>query len=278
MTEPGPKATIPNHVRRAFDLQGPARLLSGGSVDVYQVGDRVVKPIHLTSLETHHSLELLPWLADLLANVPENGFRISRPLASQDGRWMTADGWTTWTFVHGRPAVPQDIPACIDAIRALHRAISPAPKHPLLDQNDTAWGFAHKHCWGDRPARVHPALADGVDALYARLKPLPPMPSQLIHGDLNAENVLVAPGLPPGFIDLTPFWAPVDFALAMFANWIGPRRGDPTLLRHFGDIPYFDQLLVRAAIRMLLVVSHLEGVDEWEEEKKAMEIVLDYTS
>ena len=95
---------------------------------------------------------------------------------------------------------------------------------------------------------------------------------------MNAENILIAPGLPPGFIDLTPFWARVDFALAMFANWIGPRRGDPTPLRHFGDVPHFDQLLIRAAIRMLLIVSHLEGIDEWEEEKKATEIVLDYIS
>jgi Ser/Thr protein kinase RdoA (MazF antagonist) len=270
--------SIPNHVRRAFDLQGPARSLPGGTVGVYLVGDRVVKPVHLTSLETPHSLELIPWLADLLAAVPENGFRVCRPLASRDGRWMTADGWTAWTFVQGRPAVSEDVPACIDAIRALHRAVSPARKHPLLDQNDTAWGFAHEHCWGNRPARVHPVLKDWVDALYARLKPLPPMPSQLIHGDLSADNILISPGLPPGFIDLTPFWAPVDFALAMFANWIGPRRGDPTPLRHFGDVPHFDQLLIRAAIRMLLIVSHLGGVDEWETEKKATEIVLDTIS
>jgi len=83
-----------------------------------------------------------------------------------------------------------------------------------------------------------------------------------------------------GFIDLTPFWAPVDFALAMFANWIGPRRGDPSILQYFEDIPCFDQLLIRAAIRMLLVVSHLEGVEGWEtsSEKRAAGIVLDYVT
>jgi len=84
--------------------------------------------------------------------------------------------------------------------------------------------------------------------------------------------------LPVGFIDLTPFWAPVDFAVAIFANWIGPRCGDVSVLKYFEDIPCFEQLLLRAAIRMLLVVSHLEGVDGWEmsSEKKAAEIVLDY--
>jgi hypothetical protein len=44
-------------------------------------------------------------------------------------------------------------------------------------------------------------------------------------------------------IDFTPFWAPVDFALAMFANWVGPRQGDASVLRYFKDIAYFDQLL-----------------------------------
>jgi hypothetical protein len=104
------------------------------------------------------------------------------------------------------------------------------------------------------------------------------MACQLIHGDLNRENILIAPGLPPGFIDVTPFWAPVDFALAMFANWIGPRCGDPSVLCHFEGVPYFNQLLLRAVIRMLLVVSELRGVEEWESERRAAEIVLDYVS
>ena len=160
----------------------------------------------------------------------------------------------------------------------MHYALRDIPKHPLLDQNDTAWGFAHDHCFGDRPDWVHPVLEELVDALYALRHPLPLMKCQVIHGDLNHENVLAAAGLPIGFVDLTPIWAPVDFALAMFANWMGPRRGDVAVLRYFEDIPYFEQLLLRAAIRMLLVVSYLEGVEGWEasSEKIAAQIVLDY--
>ncbi len=271
---------IPDHVRKAYHLKGPARRLPGGSRPVYRVADVVVKQLHPTSLETPYSLELAPWLAGLLAAVSEDGFRVARPIAACNGGWMLDDGWVAFTFVEGRPATSKDVPAAIDAIRAFHRALSDAGKHPLLERNDTAWGFAHKHCWGERPAWVHPVLADWVDELYARRRPLPPLACQLIHGDLNHENILVAPGLAPGFIDLTPFWAPVDFALAMFANWTGPRRGDPSVLRHFESIPRFDQLLIRAAIRMLLVVSYLRGVAGWDtsSEKRATEIVLDYVS
>jgi Ser/Thr protein kinase RdoA (MazF antagonist) len=271
---------IPDHVRRSYRLKGPARQLEGGSRDVYRVGDLVVKQLFRTSLETPHSLQLAPWLADLLADIPEDGFRAARPIASHDARWMVAGGWTAWTFVKGRPASSQDVPAVIVAIRALHRALSRAPRHPLLDQNDSPWGFAHEHCWGNRPNWVHPVLVHWGDELYARRRSLPPMPCQLIHGDLNPENILVAPGLPPGFIDLAPFWAPVDFALVMFANWIGPRQGDPSVLRHFEAIAHFDQLLIRAAIRMLLIISELRGVDGWDRcsEKKAAEIVLDFVT
>jgi hypothetical protein len=121
-----------------------------------------------------------------------------------------------------------------------------------------------------------PLIAPLADELYARLMPLPPLPAQLIHGDLNPDNVLIAEGCLPAFVDFTPFWAPVDFAIAMFANWIGPRLGDTTVLGVFEEDPHFGQLLLRASIRMLLIVSELAGVDEWRTEKRAAELVLSY--
>jgi Ser/Thr protein kinase RdoA (MazF antagonist) len=117
-----------------------------------------------------------------------------------------------------------------------------------------------------------------VNTLYAKLDHLPPMEWQLIHGDLSPENILIAPEKSPGFIDFTPFWAPVDFAIAIFANFIGPRKNDASVLPYFDDIPHFDQLLLRAAIRMLLVVSELGGVNECQTERRAAEIVLDFVS
>ena len=269
---------IPSHVKRAFNLKGSAILLEGGARDVCRTGDLVIKQLVSTTFENPHTFQLVPWLAEQLTGVNDEGFRLSRPAQSVDGEWVVEGGWTAWTYVEGHAITTEDVPAAIESVRALHFALRDVPKHPLLVQNDSAWGFAHQHCFGDRPGWVHPVLADLVDEFYALRQPFPRMASQLIHGDLNRENLLVFPGTPVGIIDLTPFWAPVDFALAMFANWIGPRRGDGSILRFFEDIPCFDQLLLRAAIRMLLVVSHLEGVEGWEDssEKKAAQIVLDY--
>jgi Ser/Thr protein kinase RdoA (MazF antagonist) len=166
----------------------------------------------------------------------------------------------------------------LGAIRALHQRLSNVPKHPALDSNKTAWGVAHRHCFSERPDWVHPLVAPLLDDLYVRIKPLPQLPFQLIHGDLNPDNVVVLKGQPPGFIDFTPFWAPVDFAVAMFANWIGPRRGDTSVLGAFSNEPHFEQFLLRASIRMLLVVSELRGVGDWRTERDAAKLVLSYIS
>jgi len=271
---------IPEYVRSAFDLSGEVRKLAGGSASVYRVNNVVIKQIHSTSLETPHSLVIAPWLAKQLAGVSQKGFRIACPIASQDCGWMLEDGWMAWHWIAGQSASGEDVPQIINAIYALHEALKDVPKHPLMDQNDSAWGIAHRYCWELPPAYVHPTLIPYLDILYDKLTPLPPMPIQLIHGDLNCENILIEPERAPGFIDFTPFWAPVEFAVAMFANWVGPRRGDGSVLHHFESVNHFEQLLLRAVIRMLLVMSELDGLDDWEtsSEKRAMEIVIDYVS
>jgi len=271
---------IPEYVQRAFGLEGPIVRFAGSTTQTYRLGNVVLKRLHRTSLESEHSLELAPWLAAELAQIEQVGFRLSLPLATHDDRWMLDDGWTAWTFIAGRPTSDNDVPSVIDAIRALHDRLGHVPKHPLLDANTTAWGFAHRHCWKKCPQRVHPVLIELVTELYARYRPLPSLRRQLIHGDLNVDNILVTPEQPPGFIDFTPFWAPEDFAIAMFANWVGPRRGDVQVLRHFEGVPHFSQLLLRSAVRMLLVVSELNGVADWERtpEKRAAELVLGWVS
>jgi hypothetical protein len=261
-------------------LTGTATRLFGGSGVTYRLGSVVLKRLHRMSFESQHSLVLAPWLAAELAQIEQVGFRLSIPLSCRCGRWMLDDGWTAWTFLEGRSVGDADVPAVIDAATALHRKLGHVHKHPLLDENTTAWGFAHRYCWRDQRVRVHPLLAEMVSELYARYRPLPSLPCQLIHGDLNVDNIVVTPDQPPGFIDFTPFWAPVGFAIAMFANWVGPRRGDVQVLRHFEDIPHFPQLLLRSAVRMLFIVSELNGTAGWASapEKRAAELVLEWIS
>lgn len=64
----------------------------------------------------------------------------------------------------------------------------------------------------------------------------------------------------------------------MYANWVGPRQGDILVLKHFQHIRAFDQMLLRASIRMLLVMHVLGDLADWEtcSEKKAAELVINY--
>ncbi len=263
-------------ILRQFGLHAEPDQLPGGSQPTFRVGHAVLKRVKETSLENNHSPQLIQWIADFTPRLDSRGFRLPQPIATVDGRWMTDTGWTAWTFLEGRHATAADVPACIDGIVALHRALKGIPKHSLMDDNRTPWGKAHAWCFGAQPAVVQPPLQPLVQQLYALRRPISTSPAQLIHGDLNPENILIAPGLPPAFLDLSPFWAPPEFALAMFANWIGPRRGDIAVLRHFAAIQDFRQLLIRAAIRMLLVMAVIDDLGDWETstEKRAAELVI----
>jgi hypothetical protein len=265
---------------RQFGLHAKPDQLPGGSQPTFRVGHAVLKRVKETSLENNHSPQLMQWIADFTPRLGSRGFRLPQPIPTADGRWMTDSGWTAWTFQEGRHATAADVPACIDGIVALHRALAEIPRHPLMDDNRTAWGKAHVWCWGAQPAVAQPQLQPAVQQLYALRRPISTSPAQLIHGDLNPWNILIAPGLPPAFLDLSPFWAPPEFALAMFANWIGPRRGDITVLPHFAAFPNFRQLLIRAAIRMLLVMAVIDRLDNWETstEKFAAELVIQYVA
>ena len=270
-----PPRPLNRNVLDDFGVAGTPRVLPGGTRRVYRVGQAVFKRLHQTSLENSKSLRLHAWLAPCLQRVPENGFRLAKPIPTKNGAWLTPDCWTAWTYVDGQPATSADVPSCIDAIQALHAALRDVPNHALLEVNSTIFGQADRASWDVRPAQVDPRVEPLLDALYGLRRPVEGLTDQLIHGDLNPGNLLVAPGLPPGFIDVAPFWRPVEFALGMFANWIGPREGNATVLGAFRDVPSFDQMLIRAAIRMLLIMDDLS---DWEasSERRAAEIVLDW--
>jgi hypothetical protein len=116
---------------------------------------------------------------------------------------------------------------------------------------------------------------DQVDALYAIRRPLVGLEDQLIHGDLNPSNLLIVDGQPPGVIDIAPYWRPASFALAVFAYWIGPWRNRPDPLAHFAHVEQLDQLLIRAGIRMLLIMSEFGRLTDMERYTRATKLIVE---
>jgi uncharacterized protein (TIGR02569 family) len=239
-----------------------------GELRTYRVGNAILK--HLNG----GSVEVFVWDAELRAGLREDGFRIARPLPVRGGGWLTEDGWSASVFLDGGHDYRQQVEACVTAIERYHVALRMQPRPAFFDTLEGPFRRADLYAFGERPERVHPDLEAQVDALYAIRRPLVGIKDQLIHGDLNPSNVLVAERQAPGIIDIAPYWRPVGFALAVFAYWIGPWRNRLDLLAHFAHVDQFEQLLIRAGIRMLLIMSELWRLQDMDRYTRATRMIL----
>jgi uncharacterized protein (TIGR02569 family) len=230
---------------RSFNVSGSLTLLPGGEGRTYRAGDFIYRR-ETDPTET-------AFIAELYDSLDVDGFRIPTPIRTKHGAWITPDGWSAWTFVDGQPATPNDVPQVIAAIQAFHQALASAPYPAYLADRDSPFDRADQAAWTDKTVDVDERFVPFIMPLLQRKRPVEGLHAQLMHGDLNEENILIAPHLPPAIIDMTPYWRPAEFAVAVFAYWLGPYRGDTSMLSAFAHVREFDQMLIRAGLRMILI-------------------------
>lgn len=257
-----------DNVLKQFNLQGDIEFLAGGEGRTFKVGQVVLKHINKDSEEYTN------WIANLFSKTKEQNFRIAKPIQNISGTWVTEDGWSAWEFLEGDHNFKNHIQVSIKAIVSFHNALKDFSEHDFLKQDDNPFTRADKYAWGEKPEHIHSDLRDLVESLYSIRKPVEGLKDQIIHGDLNPENILVSNSLPPAIIDIAPYWRPPEFALAIYAYWIAAWRDEKELLKYFQGFNEFNQMLVRAGIRMLLIMSEFDKVQELEKYKKATEIIL----
>ncbi|MCL5091943.1 MAG: hypothetical protein M1342_03895 [Patescibacteria group bacterium] len=68
----------------------------------------------------------------------------------------------------------------------------------------------------------------------------------------------------------------MEFALAVFAYWIGPWKNDLKVLKCFSSINHFKQMLIRAAIRMPLISYELKRAEDNERYRQATKLIIQY--
>lgn len=238
-------STASAEIAQAFDAVDAPHLLPGGEGRTYRAGDIVYR--------REANIVEATYLADVYHSLHSDDFRVPRPIRTKQGSWISSTGWSAWTFVPGRPAGQADLPSVVAAVRAFHRALADLPYPAYLATRDTLYDRTDQTAWDMVPDTIEPELLPLVTELLRLRQPVAPLRPQLIHGDLNEENILVAPGVPPALIDLTPYWRPPEFGLAVLAYWFGPYRGDINVLSAFAEVQEFDQMLVRAALRTLLI-------------------------
>ena len=146
---------------------------------------------------------------------------MTRPVRSHSGCWIV-DGWSAWLRLPGTELLGSWREA-LAVSPNFHRLVSHVGWDEALVQSHP-WGIADRYAWGEETMQPAAWFDEVAARLTARRTPLD-LPSQLVHGDL-INNVLFAPGLPPGVIDITPHWRPARYADAIIA--IEAMSGAPT--------------------------------------------------
>lgn len=247
---PAASGRPPEHVLTAFSATaGELERLPGGRERTWRTGNTVIKPVDEPVAAS--------WLASVLEQRSVPGVRIARPIRSTDGRWVVS-GWTAHRFVAGRPA------ARFDEIRAvgqsLHEAVADVPEPRFLRERTDLAGWADRLSWGevlDTEERLGHGHGAGVYRELAALRRPVTSPNQVVHGDLFG-TVLFAGDADPAVVDVTPFWRPGGWAIAVLAVDAVARGGAPIeVVGEWADGSDWPQLMRRAALfRLAASLAH----------------------
>lgn len=232
----------PGQLLAAFRIDEPLEPLPGGQGTAWGAGQLVLKPLDM-------SCEQMMWQEQILNDVREAGFRLARPVRAPDGR-LTIDGWVAWRRLEGEHLTRHWAEICM-AGEQFHRATAGIPVPGFLPARADVFAQADRAAWdlgSLAPFRSLPPIA----RIAGRLRPLHAK-EQLIHGDLTT-NVLFHPTLPPGIIDLSPYWRPPLFSTAIVAvDALIWEVADWSVLSVIDQQPDAVQYLLRAAVFRLVM-------------------------
>jgi uncharacterized protein (TIGR02569 family) len=222
---------------------GDLRLLPGGQGTTWGAGEVVLKPVSYVAESE--------WVGSILWDLPEDGFRISRPVRSRAGSWTVA-GWSAWSRVEGSHDVSSRWPDVFAAGAAFHAALRDVERPGFLDARRDFWSQGDRAAWDDDPPLVMNAELASIAEQFLAFRTPCQSPSQVVHGDLTG-NVLFADPLAPAVIDFAPYWRPVEFAQAIVvADAIAWHHASPDITRFLTPSDDPRSMLARAAIFRLI--------------------------
>jgi uncharacterized protein (TIGR02569 family) len=225
-------------VRGAFGLVDVPIPLGGGEGRSFRVGEVVLKPCD-DPVEWS-------WLGACLPTLEQDGFRLAMPLPALDGEWVV-DGWCAQAAVPG--AHEERWLDVLRICRRFHRAVASLTRPSFIDARTHPYAVGDRVAWAEIDSPVSYPLLDRL----LRLRQPVDLASQVIHGDLT-ENVLFVDGLLPAGIDVTPYWRPPEYALAIVigdaVRWRGASADE--LFAECSDVADLADLFVRAIIFRLV--------------------------
>lgn len=230
---------LPNQdILNAFGIEGVPVHLAGGEGTCYRVDNVVLKP-------TQHSVEAT-WVVEINNRLASDKFRVPKPIPAKDGSWVV-DGWTAAEFLPGEHR-PGHYAEAIQLSRVFHGALAGIPKPGWFDQKTDIFSVSDKMAWGELPLPDFDLTNEPFKRIFGRLQENR-LPNQLIHGDWGMDQILFHASLPPGVIDLTPYFRPADYPIAdMMVGAMAYDGADASILDLGKNIEDFDQLLLRAVV------------------------------
>ena len=247
---------IPAEVLNLFGASGEVTPLSGGQGMTFRCGNIVFKPCS----------NPVEWkgLAQLLTKLRPIGYRIVKPIRALDGRWEV-EGWMATHLVEGWSGFQSRELEALSACRCFHQELSivyNSTKRPeWLGHSSSVYSKADQLAWGDC-SLSREFSADVKEILKPIVSTLSPIPlqNQITHGDPGGDNILFAENQAPAIIDVSPYWRPSGYAIAMMlADGIAWEGSALSVLEFSHDEPYFGQLLLRAVLFRLIVSSLCKG-------------------
>ncbi len=231
-------------VRAAFGIQGDLHPLErrGGRT---WIGDDVVLKRDVSEREW-------TWVAENLADVSSDHFRLARALRAADGRWIV-DGWCAQERVDGEHASDRydDV---IAVGELLHREIAHVPRPDYVDGETHPWAVADRVAFDEEDVELPRPIAELVERFRSNLSK-GDLPSQVIHGDL-ANNVLFHETLSPAIIDFTPRFRPKPYASAIVVfDALAYEGASPDLVDVLDGVDGRRDMLSRAAIFRLVTAG-----------------------
>jgi uncharacterized protein (TIGR02569 family) len=263
------QAAPSSEVLSAFGLPTVTpRLLADGSGMSWSVAGAILKPA-LDPLEAQ-------WTAELYAGLPEQGFRVPRPLRTATGSYLQ-DGWCAWKFISGSHHNAGDWPALLACCIAFHTALAGIDPPGFLAMERHHWALADRIAWGEERPGPRWSLLAAITELQAQLDDADRrLPRQLIHGDFTG-NLLYAQDLAPAVIDFSPFWRPAAYAMAIaLADALAWHNAPDSLFDEARSHGVTDSLIRRAVIFRLAAccASPDSGIDDRLAERQAYGKVL----
>jgi uncharacterized protein (TIGR02569 family) len=235
-------------IQAEFGAAGTPSKLEGGQGTVWRAGDVTLKPVDVLPEE-------LLWLDEVARkHSVGGGLRLSLPIRSRSEA-LIVDGWTAFPYLTGehQPGKWSELAIIARQFAAL---FSDVERPAFIDMRSHAWARADRFAWGEDDGGLPIPVPHVADLVSARRQVFDP--PGVIHGDLTG-NVLFDSALSPAVIDLTVYWRPVSYSVAVIATDVVCFEGAPlSLLETISPERDFPQYLVRALL-FRLVADCLNG-------------------